>query len=52
MGRLAGRYSEKNSIQIPYDIIKELAEKYNLEQEDLIKPFVKGLMIELKEQEL
>ena len=51
MGRMAGQCSEKNNIQIPYDILKELAQKYNLETEDLIKPFVKGLMIELNEQE-
>ena len=51
MGRMAGQCSEKNNIQIPYDILEELAQKYNLETEDLIKPFVKGLMIELNEQE-
>ena len=51
MGMMAGRCSEKNNIQIPYDILGELAQKYNMETEDLIKPFVKGLMIELNEQE-
>ena len=49
-GRMVGRYSEKNNIQIPYDILMNLAQMYHLETEDLIKPFFKGLLIELKER--
>ena len=49
-GRMAGLYGEENSIGIPYDILKELAERYHLKSEDLMKPFVKGLLIELDEK--
>ena len=37
--------------QIPYDILKYLAEKYHLKTEDLMKPFVKGLLTGLDEQD-
>lgn len=49
LGRTASRYSERESIQIPYDILKYLAERYHLKTEDLMKPFVKGVMIGLDE---
>ena len=50
-GRMASRYGEKDSIEIPYDILKCLAERYHLKTEDVMKPFVKGLLIELGEQD-
>ena len=49
-GRMAGRHGEENSIEIPYDILKELAERYHLKTEDLMKPFVKGLLIGLDDK--
>lgn len=50
IGRMVGQGREKNSIQIPYDILEYLADRYRLKIEDLMKPFIKGLLIELKER--
>ena len=49
IGRMAGRSREINSIRIPFDILKYIADKYHLKIEDLMKPFIKGLLMELKE---
>ena len=50
IGQMAGRSSEKNIILIPYDILKYLADRYHLKIEDLMNPFITGLLIELKER--
>lgn len=52
MGRMAGQYGEKNNIQIPYDILMDLAARYHVETEDLMKAFVKGFLTEFKERKL
>lgn len=31
LGRMAGQYGEKDIVQIPYDILEYLSEKYHLE---------------------
>ncbi len=51
LGRMMSQHGERDSIQIPYDILKYLAERYHLETEDLMKPFVKGLLMGLSEQD-
>ena len=51
LGRMTGLNGEKNSIQIPLDILVYLAERYRLGTEDLTKPFMKGLLNGLKERE-
>ena len=51
LGLMAGQRSDKNGIQIPYDILTFLAKKYGMDPEDLMKPFMKGLMTELKERD-
>lgn len=50
LGRMISRHSDEQSIQIPYDILKFLAERYHLKTEDLMKPFVKGLLMGLDEK--
>lgn len=50
LGRMISRHSDEQSIQIPYDILKFLAERYHLKIEDLMKPFVKGLLMGLDEK--
>ena len=50
LGMMESQYGEKNNFQIPYDILTSLAEMYHLDTEDLMKPFVKGLMVGLKDQ--
>ena len=52
LGRMAGQYSGENNIEIPYDILVYLAKRYHLKTEDLMKPFVKGLLTELKDRDL
>ena len=51
MGRMAALYGEENNIQIPYDILTDLAKMYHIDTEDLMRSFVKGLMIERKDRE-
>jgi len=51
LGLMAAQRSDKNGIQIPYDILTFLAKKYGMDPEDLMKPFMKGLMTELKERD-
>ena len=51
IGRLAGQNSEINDIWFPYDILKHLADRYHLNIGELTKPFVTGLLIELKERD-
>ena len=51
LGRMAGLHGDRNSIQIPYDILEHLAERYHLDIEDVLRPFVKRLLIELRERE-
>lgn len=46
MGRMAAQYGEENNIPIPNDILTELARMYGMDPEELMKVFVKGMMIE------
>ncbi len=50
LGRMASQHGEKDSVQIPFDILNYLARRYHLETEDLMKPFVKGLLIGFRER--
>lgn len=44
MGSKAAMYSEENNVQIPCDILKDLAEMYHVDAEELMRAFVKGMM--------
>lgn len=50
LGIMTGSGGDKNSIRIPYDIMEYLAQKYRLDTDDLIKPFVMGVLIGLRER--
>ena len=50
LGTMAGQHGEKDSIEIPFDILTYLAERYHLKTEDLMKLFVKGLLMGLDEK--
>lgn len=50
LGRRVSQYGEKDNMEIPYDILTYLAERYHLETEDLIRAFNKGLLIGLEER--
>ena len=50
LGRMAGLNGEKNNVQIPFDIIERLALKYDLNMDDLSKPFITGYLNGVKER--
>ncbi len=50
MGRMAA-HDEASKIQIPYDILTNLAARYRVDTEELMRAFVKGLMVERKDRE-
>ena len=51
LGRMEIEHGEKDNIQIPYDILKDLAEMYHSDTEDLMKPFIKGLLSRLRKRD-
>ena len=51
LGVMIGLKGEKNNIQIPYDVLEYLAQKYELNVDELTKPFMKGIMDGLKDRE-
>ena len=50
MGRMAAEYGEENNIPIPNDILTELAEMYHMDPEELMRAFVKGMMVEREDR--
>lgn len=50
LGVMIGLKGEKNNIQIPYDILEHLAKMYQLPVNDLLKPFMNGLINGLNER--
>ena len=51
LGRMTGRTGEKNCIRVPLDILETLAEKYDLEPDDLLRPFMTGMKVGIRERE-
>lgn len=50
LGVMIGLHGEKNNIQVPYDILEYLAEKYQLNVDNLTKPFMTGVLNGIKER--
>ncbi|MBQ9545038.1 MAG: hypothetical protein IJV00_07920 [Clostridia bacterium] len=50
LGRAAGRHGDRTGIQIPYDILSSLAQRYGADPEELLKAFIKGMTNELKDR--
>ena len=50
LGIMTGKNSVDADIRIPIDVLSLLAKRYGLNVEDLIKPFIKGFQIGLKEK--
>ena len=46
LGRAAAQHGEGTEIQIPWDILNDLAERYQVDAEDLLRAFAKGLIVE------
>ena len=51
MGRMAAQYGEEGRIQVPYDILAYLAQKYRVDAEELMRAFDKGLTTERADRE-
>ena len=49
LGRYMGRFENKYYASLPLDIIHIISEKYHIDKEELIKPFVKGMMDSISE---
>ncbi len=45
LGIMMAEKRDKESIEVPYDILEELAKRYDLDPLDLLKGFVKGLEV-------
>ena len=43
LGRFYGLHGEKNGLDIPYDILEDLANKYHMDVYSMIRVYVKGL---------
>ena len=51
LGRMIGGLGDESGIDIPYDILRHLADRYHLETEELMKPFAKGLIVGQKDRD-
>ena len=51
LGRYMGRFENKYYASLPLDIISIISEKYKLTKDELIKPFMKGMMDSISESE-
>ena len=49
LGRYMGRFENKYYASLPLDIISIISEKYKLTKDELIKPFMKGMMDSISE---
>ena len=49
LGRYMGRFENKYCASLPLDIINIISEKYKLTKDELIKPFMKGMMDSISE---
>ncbi|MBR2186573.1 MAG: hypothetical protein IJ857_04480 [Lachnospiraceae bacterium] len=48
LGRYMGRHEDSSNAALPLDIIELIANKYGLSKEELIRPYLKGLMDSIK----
>ena len=48
LGRYMGRHEDSCNATLPLDIIELIANKYGLSKEELIRPYLKGLMDSIK----
>lgn len=44
LGVHAGLYEEKNSISIPFDILEEVSERFDIKLAELSKAYMKGAL--------
>lgn len=51
LGTHAGLYEEKDNISLPFDILEEISEKFDIKLEELTRAFSKGVIDGLEEKE-
>ena len=51
LGFHAGLYEEKADVSIPFDILEDISERFDIRKEDLAKVFTKGAIDGIKEKE-
>ena len=51
LGTHAGIHEEKDNISVPFDILEEVSEKFDIKLEELARAFSKGVIDGLKEKE-
>lgn len=51
LGRLYGSHVDKNSIPFPIDLLLMFSEKYNIELDDLVKAYSKGVSDAIKDKQ-
>ena len=52
LGTHAGLHQEKDSVTVPYDILEQVSQKFNVRLEDLSRCYNKGVIDGLKEKAL
>lgn len=52
LGRYMGMHEESNNANLPLDILEEMAERYNIKQEELTRAYVKGVIDGSKERDI
>ena len=50
LGMMAGRIREESSAQIYFDILEHMAEMYQMDIDELVKPYMAGVMVSRKER--
>ena len=50
LGRYAGHHEDRSYAVLPLDLVDLLAEKFGIGKEDLIRPYIKGLLDGQKER--
>lgn len=50
LGRYYGLSGDKNNLSVPFDILEDVAERFNMKTEELYEAYVKGLLNGIKER--
>ena len=50
LGRYMGKHGDTQFVEIPLDLIHMIADRYGLETEDLVRPYIRGFLDSIKEK--
>ena len=51
LGRYMGRHADKQYVELPLDLIQMIADRYGMDTEKLIKPYIRGFLDSLKDKQ-